>query len=136
MGRRKLSTEERINKQKAKLQGAEPKFVSNYVPKVSIKEIALEEANKHGYHCIIEKNVIMFLYEKYDEKKCDEIRGWLMEKYGTEDAAAGDKKDSKDSKHTKQLPFSVGFKKNTKSLVEQASTTYADDFDQEENTDD
>ena len=113
-----------------KLTSAED--IKTYSEKPSIKKIACEEANKKGYKCIIENSVLMFLYDQYDENKYEEIQDWLKTRFGREEVVdnpfkAVDKKETKNFKHVIRIPFSIGFKKDIRSLTAQADEVYVTD---------
>lgn len=82
MAKRKLSTEERHAKQKAKLQaeGVIEKQVRVYTPEVSLKEKALAVSLKAGYRASLLSHVLYFQVDTYDE--IEKVREFLVKNYG------------------------------------------------------
>lgn len=104
MGRRKLSTEERIAKQKERLlknENSNTNIVSSE-RKETMKEKCYNDALKHKFDCEIIDNVVMFKF-----KDISKVMDFLNKNY-KENRVIKNPIDGKDKEYS-VIPFSYGF---------------------------
>ena len=125
MPRRKMNAVERHEKQREKLMDNGEISEKKIVAEPSKKEIACEEGRKAGFNCVIENNVLYFLYTTFNYEFVRKAESWLTEHFGVEKTIKVENDEVVEEKIIKVLPFSVGFKKGT-------VRDYMSDYDKEE----